>query len=132
MTKTFSAEDIQAISFFEKATGTAVKDCIIDEESAYFLVDKIGLALGKNGSKIRAIQMSIKKRVKVIEYAENVSEQIKKMIPESQNIKGEKSSFVVNVPREHKAKIIGKNGANINKIRQLLERNHNVEKLVVV
>jgi transcription termination/antitermination protein NusA len=130
--KTFSEADMQAISFFEKATGTQVKDCLINGESAYFLVDNAGAALGKNGSKIKQIQKQVKKRVKVFEFAEDVKQQVGKMIPEAKDIKVDGTSVVVEVPRESKAQVIGKDGANINKIRELLQRNHKVESVKVV
>ncbi len=122
---------MQTISFFEKKTSTQVEDCIVDDDAAYFLVDDISKALRNNGSKIKHMQRHLKKRIKVIEYSEEIKKQIKNMFPNAKEVKVDKSKgkVEINIPRKFKARAIGKNGSNIKKMRVLLKRNHGIEEI---
>ena len=55
-------DSIRTIALFEKITNVHAKDCLITDDCVYFLVDpdKIGLAIGKNGSVIKEVRKSLK------------------------------------------------------------------------
>ncbi|KXB06309.1 hypothetical protein AKJ51_03905 [candidate division MSBL1 archaeon SCGC-AAA382A20] len=131
MKKKFDKEAIQAINLFEEETGVEVIDFIQDEESAYFLVEegKAGLAIGKNGEKIKKIGEMLGKRIKVFEYEADDKSLVKNMVMEANSIKIKKHKAFVNVDKGDRGKVIGNNGSNIKKVRTLLKRNSDLEDL---
>lgn len=133
MKKKFNKEAIQAINLFEEKTGVEVIDFLQDDESAYFLVEegKAGLAIGKDGEKIKKIGKILGKRIKVFEYEEDEKNLVKSMIWESNSIEIKDDTALVEIDREDKGKVIGNNGSNIKKIRTLLKRNSDLEELKI-
>lgn len=131
MKKKFDKKAIQAISLFEEETDVEVKDFIQDEDSAYFLVEegKAGLAIGKNGKKIKKIGRLLGKRIKVFEYQGDDKELVKNMVMSANSVKLDGSVALVEVDRGDRGRVIGNNGSNIKKIRTLLRRNSNIEDL---
>ncbi len=72
--KTFNIETINYINAFENFTRCKVKDCIITEEGLMFVVDAIyiGRILGVKGSNIKKIEERFKKKVRIIEFSDNI------------------------------------------------------------
>lgn len=131
MKKKFDKEAIQAMSLFEERTSVEVKDFIQDEDSAYFLVEqgKAGLAIGKNGKNIKKLGKMLGKRIKVFEYEENEEKLVKNMIMESNSVRVEGGTALVDVDESDRGRVIGANGSNIEKVRTLLRRNSDLEEL---
>ena len=131
MKKKFDKEAIQSISLFEEETNVEVKDFIEDDDSAYFLVEqgKAGLAIGKNGKNIKKIGKMLGKRIKVFEYEENEEKLVKNMIMESNSVRVEGNTALVDVDESDRGRVIGANGSNIEKVRTLLRRNSDLEEL---
>src|SRR5207245_1870241 len=71
MTETIklTTDQIKLMSLFQNVTGAIARDCIEDEklDRVIFVVnpDKMGLAIGKGGSKIRNLQNEVKRNVKL-------------------------------------------------------------------
>lgn len=138
MTLTFNTESIRLITLFENLTGTVVKDCIIDDlnNTVYFVIEegKIGMAIGKNGSSVKNVENLIKKNIKIFEFSKDLNSFIKKLIPQSADIKIKNEGKVIveiKVDKKDRAVVIGRDGKNLKLYKELLERNHGVEELVV-
>lgn len=131
--KEFDMETIGFMNLFEKITKVNVKDCIFDANIIYFLVGKgkAGKAIGKSGIKIKKLRKKLKKNIKVFEYDEDSKEFVKKLIPNSNSVEIKNNKISISVDPSEKGKIIGRNGKNINKIRELLKRNSDIKKLEV-
>jgi N utilization substance protein A len=73
-----TAEEMRYITFFEKLTDARLHDCVISDDgrSIIFVVKKgdMGIAIGKNGSKIKKVQRAIGKSVQVIEHTDDLNE----------------------------------------------------------
>ena len=128
----FDADILGVITTFENITGTEVRDCV-NSERIYFLVNpgKVAVAIGKNGVNIRSAEKRMRKPIKVMEWSEDEKTFVKNMIPQSQKIKIEKGKAIVNLNSKDRGIVIGKNGANIKIIRELLERNSNLKELKI-
>lgn len=122
-------ERIRAMAAFEKLTKVPVRDCIMVEDYAYFLVQegKIGLAIGKNGAGIRDVRSVLGKQVKVFEYSDNAEQMIKNLIPGAKSIEISNGSATVSIPPDARSSVIGRNGNNIKTIREFLERNSGIK-----
>ena len=77
-----SSEEIAYMNEFEKITGAKPIDCIVLPRSVNFLVsdDQMGLAIGKNGSKIRIVERKFRKKVNVYPYSKNLNNLVQKII----------------------------------------------------
>ncbi|MFQ6020485.1 MAG: NusA-like transcription termination signal-binding factor [Candidatus Aenigmatarchaeota archaeon] len=129
----FDTDTIRVITAFENITGTEVRDCII-YDTIYFLVNpgKVAIAIGKNGQTIRTAEKMLKKPIKIFEWSENDLEFIKNMIPQSQKIEINDDNAIVSLDSKDRGAVIGREGSNINVIREFLLRNSNIKKLKII
>lgn len=119
-----STDDIRVIAAFEKITRVHARDCLITDRCVYFLVepDKIGVAIGKDGSTIKEVHRVLGRPVKVYADAESPEALLKNIIPAATSIEVSDGVATVAVPAQEKIQVIGRGGANIKAIRELLER----------
>jgi N utilization substance protein A len=139
MTVTFNSDTIGLITFFENLTGAKVKDCVIDEETntVYFLIEEgyIGLAIGKNGTSVRNAEEMLKKKIKLIEFSQDMHKFVKNTIPKANDVviknEGEKVVVEIKVEKNDKAAVIGRDGKRLNIAREILRRNYKIDELIV-
>ncbi len=136
---TYDTDTLRLMTVFENMTHTSPKDCIVDGENncVYFVVQegKAGAAIGKNGTNVKHVQSAIKKDIKIFEFSSDIKTFVKNIIPQANDIdvreeNGEKI-VQIKVDRGSKAMIIGRDGRNIKLFKELLQRNHNVNDLMV-
>ncbi len=128
----FDTETLKLIAAFESLTRTEVRDCLSAENSmVYFLVNagKAGIAIGKNGNTIKAVEKLFNKPIKILEYSADEKEFVKNLVPQAQKIEISGERACVTVPLKERGAVIGKNGSNIKVLCSLLERNSNIKKL---
>ena len=126
-------EAMQLIAAFEKLSHTEVRDCIRND-SIYFLVNpgKAAMAIGKGGETVKNAESLFKKQIKIYEWAENEEQFVKNLVPgiKKLEINGEKA--IVTIDAKERGAVIGKGGANINALRELLSRNSNIKELKIL
>jgi N utilization substance protein A len=139
MSLTFDTETIRLITLFENLTGVRVKDCLIDKESntVYFVIEEgmVGIAIGKNGSVVKNAEKVIGKNIKIFEFSKDLKTFVKKLIPQANEvkIKNDNNSLTVEVKVDKKEKpiVIGRDEKNLKILKQLFQRNHKVNNLIV-
>ena len=69
----FDSDVILSMNLFSDVTSVIPRDCINFEDKVIFVVNQgqAGLAIGKNGMKIKMLQEMLKKEVIVIEYSDD-------------------------------------------------------------
>lgn len=137
-----SADEISYIAIFESATGAVTRDCIVDpeENKVIFVVKKgdMGLAIGRKGANVARVKKALGKRIEIIEHADT-PEEFAKNILHTYRIKnvtveeadGKKIVKIAVDPRD-KARVIGRKGKNLEKVKLLLSRHHGIDNVVVV
>jgi N utilization substance protein A len=117
-------QSIRTIAAFEKMTKVHARDCIIMEDSIYFLVDpdKIGFAIGKNGSNIKEVSKAFGKTVRLFAYYKEPEDMLRGMIPTAKSIDINNDIASLNVPSGDRVVVIGKNGRNIKAIKEIMNR----------
>ena len=142
MTVVLDADGIRYIALFESSTGAVVRDCIVDRENdrLIFVIKRgeMGLAIGKGGENINRVKDMIDKQIEVVEYSDDVCEficngfqpvPIKHVkIVEKNN----KRLAYIEVLNKDKGLAIGKNGKNIQKVKLLANRHHNIDDIMVI
>jgi N utilization substance protein A len=124
MSVKLGTESIRTIAAFEKMANVHARDCLIMEDSIYFLVDpgKIGFAIGRNGSNIKEISKSFGKTVRLFAYHKEPGDMLRAMLPNAKNIDVGKESVSLTVPASERVAVIGKGGRNIKAIKEILKR----------
>jgi N utilization substance protein A len=129
----FDAETLNMITAFENITGTEVRDCLIGE-TVYFVVNpgKAAMAIGRGGQNIKAAERMLRKQIRVYEWAEEIKQFVKNLVPCAQRIDilGEKVTILIN--QKERGAIIGRGGNNVKVLRELLERNSEIKDLKVI
>ena len=131
MTIKLTTEDVRLVGAFERLISVHVKDCIVDDDTVYFLIEpgKMGLAIGKNGANIKNVSSALGKKVKVFEYADTPEKLVRSLIPSINSIDISNGVVTVSVPASDRSAVIGKSGKNIKIIRLFLDRHFNIKNL---
>jgi N utilization substance protein A len=137
-TATYDTQMIRTLNMFESITDVEARDCIINDNEAYFIVPegKAGMAIGKGGKIVQKVQNQLGKTVKIYEYSDNIGAFINNIVPgdiRGVDIEdsGEKKKVSISVPNSNKGKVLGKEGERIESIREILKRTHNVDEVKV-
>jgi len=137
MTIVLNMDTIRLLNLFENITNAPAKDCYIDDDTVYFIVEegKVGLAIGKNGSSIKNVEKTIRKKVKVFEYSPNLVEFVKNLIPQAKEIRiinnAETVEIHIKVDKSDRGFVIGRGGEKIKIYKKILKRVYNVSDLKV-
>jgi N utilization substance protein A len=133
----FDTETIRLITLFENLTGIPAKDCLVEENVVYFLVDEenVGMAIGKNGNNVKNVENVINKTVKIFGFSNDLNKFIKNLVPKATDIKINdqegKKIVEVSVEKSDRPIVIGREGKNLKILKELLKRNHNVDDLII-
>ena len=136
---TFSNENMQYINMASRITRTEILDCMITEDKLIFIVQKgqLGLAIGVKAKNLEKLRNLFKKNIKFVEYDPDKEKFIYNLCkPYRVNkieLEGEDNSVVakIEVNVSDKSKLIGKDGRNIDAIRQLARRHHSIKDVQV-
>jgi len=132
--------DINVMKFmqlFENMTRARLKDCIVADESLLFIVEEneIGKAIGKNGSNVRRLEGLLNKRIKIVEFSNDVKQFIRNFVmPLQVNDVSEDDGIVTIVGPDTKTKglLIGRDSKNLNNLKEVVGRYFKVENIRVV
>jgi len=135
----FDTETIRLVTLFENLTGAPVRDCVTDvlSNTIYFIVGegKIGIAIGKNGSNVKNVERMINKNIKIFEFSKDLVTFVKKIIPQTTIVKvrseDEKTIIEIVVEKKNRALVIGRDGKNLKLYKEILQRNHGIDDLLI-
>ena len=138
-----STDEIKYIGLFESMTGSTVKDCIFEDNKnkIVYVVKEgdMGLAIGKNGANAQRVKETLNKPIDILEYSDDPVKFIKniiwpvkvKSIHVSERKDGKKIA-VLDINKKDKGLVIGKEGKNIDRIKNLLKRHHNLDDIMIM
>jgi N utilization substance protein A len=136
-----STDGIRYIALFENLTGARARDCYEDSENnrLLFVVKNgdMGLAIGKGGDNINRVKKAIGKHIEIIEHSDDPAEFVKNafhpVLVKNINISvtdGKRIAYV-EVPTKEKGLAIGRDGKNIEKVKKLSLRHHNINDVII-
>ncbi len=101
-----SSEEIAYMNEFERLTGAKPVDCIILSKSVNFLVpeEQMGMAIGKNGSKIKKVEKIFRKKVNVYQYSNDLNILVQKILQPLKIYKLNLNKNKINVIIDRKSK----------------------------
>ncbi|MCS7142338.1 MAG: NusA-like transcription termination signal-binding factor [Aigarchaeota archaeon] len=133
-------KELRYIALFSTITGADVVDCVETDNYLVFVVSKGHLtkALGKGGSKTKNLANLFKKRIKIIEYSDDVVEFVTNALRpvrvEEVKLAQRDDGKVIVVARVHpeeKGKTIGKGGKNITALKAIINRHHRLDSIII-
>lgn len=136
-----NTEGIRYIALFESITGASAKDCLVDDENNRVIfvakTGDMGLAIGRNGEHINRVTKSIGRHVEVVEYNDDPLIFIKNLM-QPVNItnikigyKGDRRIAFLEVKPKDKGLAIGRSGKNIEKVKILTKRHHDIDDVTI-
>ncbi|MEM5812193.1 MAG: NusA-like transcription termination signal-binding factor [Candidatus Aenigmatarchaeota archaeon] len=128
-----SNDSIRMIAAFEKITEVHAIDCLIKEGCIYFVVspEKIGLVIGRNGKVIRELRKVFGRPVRVFGYYDTPEAFLRGVFPSAKIIETGNKRITLTIPEEERISAIGKNGENINAVREIMNRHFSIKSLKI-
>lgn len=127
----YSSDIMKYMSMFESLTGAKLKDCILNEGITFVVQEnEIGKAIGKKGSNIKRIEGIFRKKIKLIEFNDDVIKFVNNLIypAKVEEIKEEEGVVSICSPdRKTKGFIMGRDKHKINTINDIVKRYFKVE-----
>ena len=131
----YDIDPMKFMAMFESLTHISPKDCI-SGEPLIFVVNRgdIARAIGKNASNIHRLEGMLKKRVKIIEFNDDVCMFIRNVIAPLKvaEVSLEENKITIKDPdTKVKGMIIGRDSTNLNKTKEIVSRYFEFEDIVV-
>ena len=132
----FDSETIRLITIFESVTGARIKDCILNENIIFITEEnEMGKAIGKNGINIKSLEKKLNKKIKLVEYSNDLVEFVKNIIYPIDALEISEEEKIVTIRgrgMQSKAMLIGRDRQNINHIRDIVRRYFDVKEIKVL
>ena len=126
-------------TILERIAGVQVKDCFKDDtgETIYYVVEtgQLGKALGKGGINVKRIQEHFTKRIRIIEYRNEVISFVKNVIYPAQveEVVQENNEILIkDSSRKTKSLLIGRGGKNLKLINRAVKRFFNINEVKII
>ncbi len=137
-----SMEDMQLIATFERITGAAAVDVVIDDdaERIIFVVrqKQLGKAIGKGGSNVKAAAEAFGRTIDIVENADSAEDLVKSALAPARVEKVKLSEARdgstiahVTVNNDDRGIAIGRDGRNVARARILARRHFGVDNVVI-
>ena len=131
----YNSDVMKYISLFESVTRAKIRDCIVNETIIFIVHEnEMGKAIGKQGSNIKRVENTLKKKIKLAEFNNDISQFIQNLIYplKAKEIKEEEGAVTIYVDdRKTKGMLIGRDRHNINSIKDIVKRHFKVEEIKV-
>lgn len=140
MTVKLTAEEMRFIALFEGIAGARIKDCVItpDGSTIAFVVKEgnMGLAIGKNGARIKKMERLTGKNVEIYEASSDPISFLKNLLSPAQVLSVEAAGsesgkiLMVRVVAGDKTKAIGRRGYKLLLAKKLMQRHFEISDII--
>ena len=131
----YDSELMKLMTFFESATGAKVKDCITQDKLIFVVEEnQMGKAIGKNGMNIKRLENKLKKKIKLVEFSNDILQFIRNFIYpiEPLNLKNEEGVVtILGKDTNSRAMLIGREHQNLLNLTDIVKRYFDVKEIKV-
>lgn len=124
------------MTIFEHVTRTKVKDVIVGEKILYIVSPgQISKAIGKKGANVKLLELKLKKKVKFVEFNEDVAQFIQNLIYPSNPHKitdNDGEIVIEDSDTKTKALLIGRNSKNLAFLNSTVKRYFDIKQIKVI
>ncbi len=130
MTLKLSTQDIRLMATFEHVTGVPAHDCLVKDGSIYFFLyyHNMPAAIGKGGSVISKLRSIFGKRVRIIEWHDDLEGMLRAFIPQIKQINTDNGGVTIALSPQDRAEVSGK---DIKVLREALKRHFKIKDLKI-
>jgi NusA-like KH domain protein len=134
----YDRETIRIINFIENIINTNVKDCIIQDNSIYVLIDKnsIQKLSPYNISLINVLKKILGRNIEIIPFSSDLREFLKFLIPYLISYRivenGNKKILEIKVEKMFKGIIIGRNKKKLEVYKKIVSRNFKINDIKIL
>lgn len=130
--KVITAEVIGYINLFENLTRARVKGCHPSSDALVFVVYEgdAGKAIGKGGENIRRLTHLLKKRIKVVEFSDDLLKFVANLILPAKadvRLEDEKTVMIEGKGAKFKQSVLGPERKNLKEIQSIVSNYFDVE-----
>ena len=128
---------LKLMSFFETTTKARLRDCFVDQNDLLvFVVEpaQFGLAVGKGGANVKRLETTLKKKVKIAEYSDDVLLFTAGLISPSKARDITMADGVVTITPEPESRsyLIGRAGKNVHNFQATIQRYFPIKELKIL
>ena len=127
---------MKLMTLFESMTGAKVKDIIANDKLIFIIEEnEMGKAIGRNGINIKKMESMLKKKIKLVEFSNDVLQFVKNFIYPAGIIDIKNEEGIVTIQGKDtstKAMLIGREHQNINHLNNIVKRYFDVKEIRVV
>ena len=131
----YNLDVMRYMSLFESLTGAKVKDCILNDIVMFVVHEnEMGKAIGKHASNIKRVENTLKKKIKLVEFNNDVSQFVQNLIYPLKAKEIKEEDMIVTIYGEDtrtKGLVIGRDRRNINSTNDIVKRYFKVEEVKV-
>lgn len=126
---------IKFISLFETLTRAKVKDCIYSEQLIFVVKPgEIAKAIGKKAYNIKNMENILKRKIKIVEFNDDVVIFVKNLIAPLKAEKIIKEDNVITISEANnqtKARLIGRESKNLKEYKKIVSRYFDIKDIIV-
>ena len=132
----YDSQMMQLMALFDKITGANLKDCILKDGSALFIVEEnnVGKAVGKQGANVRKLEKALKRKVKIVEYNNDVTMFVKNLyVPLKASYIEVKDGVVYVSPADNQTRgqMIGRNASTLRHVEEIVKRYFDINEIKI-
>ncbi len=136
MKRVIDIKIMQIMALFDKITRADLRDCILSEGQALFVVEQnnIGKAVGKQGANVRKLEKALKRKIKIVEYSEDVSVFVKNLYYPLKAADVQVADGIVTVwPKDMvtRGQMIGRNASTLRNVESIAKRYFDVKEIKI-
>ncbi|OYT32828.1 NusA-like transcription termination signal-binding factor [Candidatus Woesearchaeota archaeon] len=123
----YDSNTVFFMRLFDLITKAKLKDCIITENMAVYIVEEgeTGKAVGKGGINVRTLEKKTKRKIKIAEFSPEILKFIKNLVAPVQLINAEKEDGIITLTAKDlksRGLLIGRNGTNLRFFESIIKR----------
>ncbi len=133
----YDANLLKLMSFFEASTKAKLRDCFVDGNGLLvFVVEsaQYGLAVGREGANVRRVEESLKRKVKIVEFSDDLATFVNGLIQPLKASSVDVAEGVVTIApasASDRGLLIGRGGKNVHNFQTIVQRYFPIKELKI-